>query len=174
MEEQELIKRAKEGNLPSFEKLISLYQKKVYNLAYRLCGNHQDAEDISQEAFIDIFKSLKDLKEISSFSSYVYRIVNTTFYDYLRKRKGQTSELKDEIVQNPLNFTENIELKEVLQKEILKLPLEFRQCLILRDVQGFSYEEISKMLKISLGTVKSRVARARNTLRERLKMGNLL
>ncbi len=183
--EKALIRRAKKGDVSAFEELIAGYEKKVYNTVYRFFNNSEDAMDITQEIFIKVFTSLRGFKENSSFSTWLYRIAVNTCIDFLRKKKDETLPINDEMVagndtthssftQLPEEFVEKQELKQALMKAINSLPEEQRICVILRDIQGFSYTEISEILMCSLGTVKSRLSRGRRALRQILKRPELL
>ena len=182
--EKELISRAKKGDVSAFEELIAGYEKKVYNTVYRFFNNSEDAMDITQEIFIKVYTSLHSFREDSSFSTWIYRIAVNTCIDFLRKKKDETLPIKDEMplgndlkhssyTQLPEDFVEKQELKEVLLKAINTLPKEQRICVILRDIQGFSYTEMSDILMCSLGTIKSRLSRGRRALREKLKSPEL-
>lgn len=178
--EKDLIHRAKRGDISAFEDLISGYEKKVYNTAYRFFNNAEDAMDVSQEIFIKVFTSLRRFREDSSFSTWLYRIAVNTCIDFLRKKREDVLPIKEEIVMDdktklgfqtelPEEFMEKQEVKQAIMKAISTLPEEQRICIILRDVQGFSYTEISDVLSCSLGTVKSRLFRGRRALKENLK-----
>lgn len=178
--EKDLIHRAKRGDISAFEDLISGYEKKVYNTAYRFFNNAEDAMDVSQEIFIKVFTSLRRFREDSSFSTWLYRIAVNTCIDFLRKKREDVLPIKEEIVMDdktklgfqtelPEEFVEKQEVKQAIMKAISTLPEEQRICIILRDVQGFSYTEISDVLSCSLGTVKSRLFRGRRALKENLK-----
>ena len=162
--EKDLIRRAKKGDVLAFEDLISGYEKKVYNTVYRFFNNAEDAMDITQEIFIKVFTSLRRFRENSSFSTWLYRIAVNTCIDFLRKKKEETLPIKEEMAvggelklgshtQLPEEFVEKQELKQALMKAINTLPEEQRMCVILRDIQGFSYTEISGILTCSLGTL---------------------
>ncbi len=178
--EKDLVRRAKRGDISAFEDLISGYEKKVYNTAYRFFNNAEDAMDVSQEIFIKVFTSLRRFREDSSFSTWLYRIAVNTCIDFLRKKREDVLPIKEEIVMDdktklgfqtelPEEFMEKQEVKQAIMKAISTLPEEQRICIILRDVQGFSYTEISDVLSCSLGTVKSRLFRGRRALKENLK-----
>lgn len=182
--EKDLVRRAKRGDISAFEDLISGYEKKVYNTAYRFFNNAEDAMDVSQEIFIKVFTSLRRFREDSSFSTWLYRIAVNTCIDFLRKKKEDVLPIKEEIVMDdrtelgfhtelPEEFVEKQEAKQAIMKAISTLPEEQRICIILRDVQGFSYTEISDILSCSLGTVKSRLCRGRRALKENLKDSEL-
>ncbi|WP_069649197.1 RNA polymerase sigma factor [Caloranaerobacter ferrireducens] len=174
-----LIKKSSEGNVDAFEELIKEYEKRAYNIAYRLLKNSEDAMDVVQEAFIKIYKSIREFKFKSSFSTWVYRIVVNTTIDFIRSKKviysldetikSEKGDIKREVAD--YENTPEIELerkltKELVQKSIDKLDDIHRTVIILRDIQGFSYDEISEILDCSLGTVKSRISRGRIALKE--------
>lgn len=176
--EQMLIKRCKKGDLTAFEILISDHQMKVYNLAYRLIGNSEDAKDISQEAFIKVFRNIQSFREESSFSTWLYRVVINSSQDFLRKKrntfsleeiKGERDKgFKDESSLNPAEEMERADKRQTILLSLYKLSEEHRIIIVLRDIQGFSYEEIAEILHINLGTVKSRINRARYHLKNLL------
>jgi RNA polymerase sigma-70 factor (ECF subfamily) len=147
-------------------------------------GNEEDAKDMAQEALIKVFRSIKDFKGQSSFSTWLYRIVTNVCLDELRRRKNEKYISMDSTIQTdsgelhmelcsdketPESVYERVEQRELIKKAICELNEEYRSAIVLRDVQGFSYEEISTMLDCSLGTVKSRINRARNMLRDKLR-----
>jgi len=182
--EKLLIKKSKDGDIEAFETLISNYDKKAYNIAYRMMGNEEDAKDMAQEAMLRVYRSIKEFKEQSSFSTWLYRIVTNVCLDELRKKKKQNSVSLDSTIETddgemrlevcsdretPENAYERLEQRELIAEAIKQLSEEYRSVIILRDVQGFSYEEIAYMLNCSLGTIKSRINRARNTLRNKLR-----
>lgn len=178
--EKELIRKAKNGDVYSFEKLIKDYQINVYNLAFRILGNKEDAYDVSQEAFIKVYKSIKNFKEESSFSTWLYRLVSNTCLDYLKKNKkvktlnttissNDNQNIDLQIKDNSRTPDEVLETKEeidMLISALNELSEQHRVVIVLRDIQGFSYSEISKVIKCSEGTVKSRLNRARWKLKD--------
>lgn len=182
-----LVERAKRGNVEAFEQLIGQYEKKVYHVAFRLTGNHEDASDVAQEAFVRVYTSLPEFRGDSSFSTWLFRIVQNVCWDELRKRKRQRLTSLDETVSGedgeiakqiaadatdgPELALERIETQRVIQESISELDEEYRIVVVMRDIQGYSYNEISDALGINLGTVKSRLNRARNALKE--KFGSL-
>lgn len=183
-DESFLIKKAARGDVESFEKLIEAHQKKVFNIALGMLKNPADAEDIAQDVFIKVYKSLKNFKGQSSFSTWLYRVTTNTCLDELRRRKTrQTFSIDEEIVTqegevskqvvddspSPDEILEKNELKRNISHAISKLAKEHRTVIVLRDMQGFSYEEIANILQLPLGTVKSRINRARLTLKDILK-----
>jgi RNA polymerase sigma-70 factor (ECF subfamily) len=181
--EKILIDRCINGDIEAFEELISDYEKKVFNIALRIIGNYNDAEDISQEIFIKVFKSIKNFKGNSSFYTWLYRIVVNECFDIAKKKKKVLAfsidtpivtgddEVQRDIKDRsklPEEEFENKELRKEIQKALNMISNEHRTMIVLRDVQGFSYDEISEMLKCPPGTVKSRINRARKALKELL------
>lgn len=178
--EKILLKKSKDGDVESFEKLIKRHQKNIYNIAYRMMGNEEDAKDVAQEAIIKIYKYIDRFRGDSDFSTWVYRIAINACKDELRKKKHNVVYLDQEIQtangtlknqledqgMKPDEIAENLELNNTIQEAISKLPEINRVVVILRDIQGFSYEDISKALECPVGTVKSRINRGRKLLKE--------
>lgn len=181
--ENELLDRARNGEIPAFEQLLRLYEKKVFNLTFRLTGNRHDAEDLAQEAFLKVFRSLDSFRGESSFSTWLYRITRNTCLDWLRRRKVSTVSLDDSLetpdgsmprqlqskTPGPDEILEQKEALSRIQAAISSLPEEYRLAAVLRDVMGFTYEETAEIMECSLGTVKSRIHRARGELRGKLR-----
>lgn len=179
--EKDLVNRSKSGDVEAFEELIMSYEKKIYNMALRMTNNREDASDIAQEVCIKIFKSINTFKENSSFSTWVYRITSNVCIDEMRKRKNVVhltlTNSSDEEYELPVEdkgklpeeIVESRERVGLLKGYIQELAPDYKMMIILRDIQGYSYEEISKMLNINMGTVKSRLNRARNLLKDKLK-----
>lgn len=182
--EKVLIEKCKNGDIEAFEKLILGYQKKVFNLCYRYIENHDDASELAQEVFIKIYKSIINFKGESSLSTWIYKIAVGTCIDEIRKRKkynvisidNSENSAGIELIDNSHNphsrFERNETVKEIYAA-INELSEEFKTVIILRDVQGFSYSEISEIADIPMGTVKSRIKRARDDMKQfLLKNGN--
>lgn len=182
--EKLLVKKSQSGDIEAFEQLVSAYDRRAYNIAYRVMGNEEDAKDMAQEAMLRVYRSIKDFKGQSSFSTWLYRIVTNVCLDELRRRKNDKHVSIDSTIQTedgelhielssdketPETAYERVEQRELIKKAIGELNDEYRSVIVLRDIQGFSYEEISNMLECSLGTVKSRINRARAMLRDKLK-----
>lgn len=169
IEQEQLVKQCKEGNISSFERLVNQYNTRVSNIIYQMLGSSSDVDDLAQEVFIKIYQHIKYFKEESKFSTWLYRITVNTVIDYFRKQKHRKTVPLDEIEPVPAaEKKDNSELKKLLQEEIKKLPVKYRTILILKDIEGLSYNEISKVLKCRIGTVESRLFRAREALREKL------
>ena len=181
MDEHALIQSALDGDLDAFNRLVLAYQDMLFNQAYRMMGEPQAAEDATQDAFIAAFRKLHTYRG-GSFRAWLLRIVTNLCYDELRRRKRRpTSPLEpldqyDEEIEspqwltdpgeNPEETTERAELAEALQYCLDDLPPEFRSVVILVDIQGMDYAEASQAVGRPLGTVKSRLARARGRLRD--------
>lgn len=190
IDEESLIASAQRGNLTAFNELVLAYQDQVYNLAYRIMGDPASASDATQEAFISAYQNIDGFrgKYPSSFKSWLMRIVSNACYDELRRRKRQpTTSIEDfEIdeeanpalvsdVEGPEEHAEREAMARVIEAGIQGLPPDQRVTLVLADVQGFSYEEVAEATDVPLGTVKSRLARARAKLRDYLReRGELL
>lgn len=178
--EKQLIEKAKMGDESSFEALISGCQIRAFNIAVRYLKNEEDALDALQESFIKIFRHLGKFKADSKFDTWVYRIVVNTCNDLLRKNSNQRitdsifklEEEKESILEipdisgSPETAYDKKEQSEYLLSCLERLNHEQKEVIILRDIQGFSYEEISEILDCSIGTVKSRINRSRQKLRE--------
>ena len=171
-----LVKRAQKGDSVALEELLFAYEKRVYSTAYRYMGNEADAYDMAQEALIKIYKRIKAFKGDSSFSSWIYRITVNTCLDGLRKTKKNVVSLEASI-ESGVSFKDNsnatpeesvlrVELAGDIQKAIKTLSSDHKSVVILRDINGLSYEEVAECLSVSVGTVKSRISRARQRLKE--------
>ena len=189
MDESALIQSARKGDLDAFNTLVLTYQHQVYNLAYRIMGEEAAASDATQEAFVSAYKNLKSFRG-GSFKSWLLRIVTNACYDDLRRRKRRPATSLDELTDGedgeaefdvpapddaPEIIAQRHELASLIQQGITTLPDDQRIVLVLSDVQGMSYDEIASMTNSNLGTVKSRLSRARAKLREYLQgRGELL
>lgn len=172
------VQRVLDGNADEYEKLVLEYQKNVYNLALRMTGDPEDAADMAQEAFIKAYSSLSGYRGDSKFSVWLYRIVSNVCLDFLRTKKrrqtvslsvtdddGEDTELDiaDES-KSPERILERAMTRDAVRRGLAALTPEYRQILILRELQGMSYEEIAEVLGLESGTVKSRIFRARKKL----------
>jgi RNA polymerase sigma-70 factor (ECF subfamily) len=179
--EAALIHSACQGNLEAFNRLVLAYQDMVFNQAYRLMGESEAAQDVTQEAFLSAFRNLRSFRG-GSFKAWMLRIATNACYDELRRRKRRpTTPLEpldddDEEVESPRwmadpgetpeEASERAELNRALAHCLENLPLEFRTVVVLVDLQGLDYSEVAEVVGKPLGTVKSRLARARLRLRD--------
>ncbi len=191
MEETALIRQAKKGDLEAFNQLVLAHQARVYNVAYRIMGERDAAEDATQEAFISAYRKLRSFRG-GSFRAWLMRIVTNACYDELRRRKRRPAGSLDALVQvgedsagdlqvmaeaaqDPEAAAEQAELARAIQDCMNHLAPEFRIVAVLADVQGYDYKEVAQAIGKPVGTVKSRLARARARLRECLQRhGELL
>ena len=177
-QEATIIKQVLEGDVNAFEGLVKEYEKNVYNLALRMTGDPEDAADMAQDAFIKAYSSLSSFRGDSTFSVWLFRIVSNLCLDFLRSRKRRPTvslsvendegedmefEIADES-QSPETLLEQKLTREAVRCGLDSLPPEQRQILLLREIQGLSYEEIAQVLELETGTVKSRIFRARKRL----------
>lgn len=183
-EDKELIQLSKQGNRDAFQKLMEKYSPQIYNLSYRLTKNETDAKDIFQETFIKAFKSVKQFKEKSEFSTWLYRIavnlwINETKKPERRKilslngttEEGDNGMFAQFADTNPLpgEELEKKQLQEIVQSQIAKLNPEQRLVIVLRYIENKSYVEIAEICKCNIGTVGSRICRASDELRRGLR-----
>lgn len=166
-----MTKRFQSEDLSEFEELVRKYQDRIYNLCRYMVRDPQDAQDAAQDAFLKAFKGLKDFSPESSLYTWLYRIAVNTCLDY--QRKSHRSKFSDECLSedrpsddpSPERDCEAREISEAVQSALQKLPKKLRPAIVLREIDGLSYEEIAEILHTSLGTVKSRISRAREELR---------
>ncbi len=177
-EEAQVIERVLAGDVNAYEQLVTQYEKSVYNLALRMVDNPEDAADMAQDAFIKAYNSLSGFRGDSKFSVWLYRIVSNVCLDFLRKqsrRPAVSLSVEDddgEDVQmdvpddsmSPQQMLERKLTREAVREGLKQLPEDYRQILLLRELQGLSYDEIAQTLDIGVGTVKSRIFRAREKL----------
>ncbi|HEX7344374.1 MAG TPA: sigma-70 family RNA polymerase sigma factor [bacterium] len=179
--DEQLIAQFQGGELSAFEEIVGRYQGQLINFVGRLLNDRNTAEDIVQETFLRVYRNKHRYKEIARFSTWIYTIAGNLARTELRRRKirnffsisqrGETE--KDyEIPDSEINVEKSVEggmVRDLIMKEVMQLPIYFREVIILRDLQDLSYEEISVILKVPLGTVKSRVNRGRSQIQKRLK-----
>lgn len=180
MTDRELVEQAKKGDQSAFERLVLDNQNKVYSLALRLTDDREAAADLAQEAFVKAWQGLGAFQGESSFATWMYRLTTNVCIDHLRKKKRREGvepavSLDDadsgwaepaDRNSDPQLVLEKLERGRVLARGLARLPEWQRRALVLRELSGLSYQEISDELEIDLGTVKSRIARARLNLRK--------
>ena len=180
MSDQDLAARAGAGDQEAFERLVEENQNKVYSLALRLVGDREEAADLAQEAFLKAWQGLRSFQGESSFATWLYRLTTNVCIDHLRRQKRRQGveaavSLDDEDSgwaepadwdQDPQRKLEQSERGRALARALEQLPDHQRRPLVLREISGLSYQEIGQALDLDLGTVKSRIARARLALRK--------
>lgn len=169
-EDNSLINRFLEGDQEGFNMLVRKYQNRVFNTIYSLIGSNSGVDDIAQDVFIKVYRNLSFFNRKAEFSTWLYRIVVNTTYNHLKKEKKYTS-LDYALDKDNTNSREskglvNQETQELVRNAIDKLPFKYRTVVVLKDIEGFSYGDIAKTLGCSIGTVESRIFRARNILKE--------
>lgn len=161
----DLVRRFVAGDERSFQSLVERHERRVYNLAYRILGRREDARDATQDVFLACYRRLGTFRGEAAFTTWLHRIAVNACYDVLRKRGPEHpgGEEPPEPPPMPDHSDQAIAAVDV-QRALLTVPIEFREVLVMHDVQGFAYEEVAQMLSIPLGTVKSRLHRARVAL----------
>jgi RNA polymerase sigma-70 factor (ECF subfamily) len=180
---KELIESCKAGDEKAFAEIVLHRQKKVFNISYRMLGNLEEAKDLAQEVFISVFQSIKNLKEEIKFDAWLTQITLNhcrNRWKYLKRRQYFNSDSLDDPIEteegnmpkaiydpsgNPETLYEKKMVQQFLQKGLLKLKEDQRELLVLKDLQGFSYEEIGESLGLPEGTIKSKLHRARMDLK---------
>lgn len=177
--ENDLIKKCKKGNREAFNILVTRYQSQVINIAYGMLSDQEDAYDAAQEVFVRVYKGIESFKEQASFTTWLYRITTNVCSDILRKRQKSSNVLsinqeyednKDidlaDTAPTPEESMEIGERQKAVRDAISSLREEYRIVITLCDIEGMSYDEIAQVLKVPPGTVKSRINRARNSLKK--------
>ena len=174
-DESDLIGRFKKEDPSAFEAILLTHQDRIYNLCCYMLQDPEDAQDAAQDVFLKAYRRLKDFRPDSSLYTWIYRIAVTTCLDY--KRKSRRESLRNEPLAEDLpsdepfpdQLYESRASMEAIQLALQKLPDKLRAAIVLREMEGLSYEEITEVLHISLGTVKSRISRAREEIRRLMK-----
>jgi len=179
--DEDLIERFQGGDLYAFDLIVKNYKEQLLNFVFRFLGNQEEAEDVVQETFLRVFRNRTAYRRVAKFSTWIYTIAGNLARTELRRRRrrrlfsisdmgvqDKDYEISDNVL-SPEAHTDGALKDEIIQAEISRLSPKFREVIILRDVQELSYEEISKILRVPIGTVKSRVNRARLRLQNRLK-----
>lgn len=171
-----LLRRACKGDVQAFEELMQSHESRIYAIALRMMGNREDAQDCAQEAMVRIYRAMGSFKGQSALATWIYRITMNTCLDELRRRKARKVTSLDSLVDNGWSPTDTgdtseeyglrVEKQNALNRAIQSLPDDMRAAIILRDVKGYSYDEIASILGANVGTIKSRISRGREKLRE--------
>ena len=178
MNEESLVQQAQQGDIVAFNRLVVQYQEMVFNVAYRIMGDPAAAEDVTQETFITAHQSLRTFRG-GSFKSWLMRVATNRCYDELRRRKRRPQTSLDELMDENESFAflrspndgpeahrQRVELALAIEQCLKGLPEDQRIVTVLGDVEGYDYQEIANITHVSLGTVKSRLSRARAKLRD--------
>jgi RNA polymerase sigma-70 factor (ECF subfamily) len=186
LSDQEVVALARAGKEAAYRELLRRYERPVFSLIYRMVRDRDLAEDLAQDSFVKVLNALESYRPEYKFSSWVFKIANNVAIDQLRRRELDTLSLdgapnartRDEVeatalqavdrTESPLAELESRELGSRIEQAIAKLRPEYRSCILLRHVEGRSYEEIAETLDLPLGTVKTYIHRARHELREYL------
>lgn len=173
------IRRAQKGDADAFEALVTPYEKKLFGLCLRMLGNREDAQDCLQDCMLRAWRAISGYRKESSLATWLYRIATNACLDFLRKRKVRPSVSLEMMTEagfmphategDPVQIAEETARKAALESGLASLPPDLRTALVLRDMQGLSYEDIADVLKIPTGTVKSRISRGRDKLRAHLR-----
>lgn len=180
--DEELVRAYLEGSTEAFEELVSRYESTIMNMAYRLLGNRTDAADVCQEVFVLLLRKLGSFRGEAKFSTWLYRVTLNACHDHARRIKHNVSlsdspgedlpemeqRLADESADSPEMSAERAEIQHRVREAINRLPFKFKEIIYLHDIRGYNYKEVSEILEISLGTVKSRLNRARSRLAKEL------
>ncbi|MEI8289708.1 MAG: sigma-70 family RNA polymerase sigma factor [Verrucomicrobiota bacterium] len=181
--EGDLVKRARRGDLAAYDELVKRYQERIYATIYHMTGNHEDANDLAQEAFIKAYQALKSFKGGSTFYTWLYRIAVNKTINFLKQRKNKhhfslndldfNTEHNPDLValiseKTPLRDAGLAELQNKLNESLIKLSEPHRMVVVLHDVQGVSHEEIAEIMDCNIGTVRSRLFYARQQLQGHL------
>lgn len=179
-----VVEVARHEDRREFDGLVERYHKQAYNIAYRMAGNHADAEDLTQEAFIRAFRFFGQYRRELPFDSWLYKIMSNVFIDRLRRRpKAKIRSLDQPVVtaegevqfdvadpsEGPEDIVLSMEMDGRIQAALENLPEAFRITVIYADIEGLSYEEIAEVTNTNIGTVRSRLHRGRRLLRDKLK-----
>jgi RNA polymerase sigma-70 factor (ECF subfamily) len=186
LSDQEIVALARDGREAAYRELIHRYERPVFSLIYRMVRDRALAEDLAQDTFVKVLNALESYRPEYKFSSWIFKIANNVAIDQLRRRELDTLSLdgapdartKEEVeatalqavdrTETPLAELESRELGSIIEQAIARLRPEYRSCILLRHVEGRSYEEIAETLDLPLGTVKTYIHRARHELREYL------
>lgn len=177
--------KAADGDTAAFERLVRKYEKYVCTTVYSVVKNYDDSFDVAQEVFLKLYHSIASFKGESSFSSWLYRIAKNTALDFLRKEKksrnnvslytenddGEETQMEipdNSVSSSPEQTAVRNEAKDIIYSALDEISEQHKEIIVLRDIDGFSYEEIAEMLGLEYGTVKSRLFRARDALRKKL------
>ncbi|MFJ7512742.1 RNA polymerase sigma factor SigW [Peribacillus simplex] len=180
---KERINQVLKGDHNAFGEIVEIYKDKVFQICFRMLGNRQEAEDLAQEAFVRAYVNIRSFNIQMKFSTWLYRIATNLCIDRLRKKKpdyyldtevagteglNMYSQIASDMAK-PEEEVESLELQETIQVEIMKLPEKYRSVIVLKYIEELSLKEISEILDLPVGTVKTRIHRGREALRKQLR-----
>ena len=176
LDDDECIARAQQGDVAAFSELVARYQDRIYRFLVRLTRSQDDALELTQETFLSAYQALPRWRPDARFTTWLFRIARNEAFDWLRRRKlvefvalGDEQDLDvADPAPTPDSALETVQRLRELDRALARLPTEHREILLLREIEDMSYDEIAEVLDISLGTVKSRIARARTGLLEKM------
>lgn len=173
-EEGSLIAQSQRGDFDAFDRLVAAHEDRIYHAAYRITGNSEDARDAAQETFVKAFRALPRYRHEAAFGTWLHRIAVNASLDIVRRRPQAPPVPLEEVVlpaqtHNPDTEAERHEVQRRVHDALRRLAPDHRVIVVLRDLQGLAYEEIAEVLRIPIGTVRSRLSRAREVLRALLK-----
>lgn len=182
MIDQDLITRCRKGDRDAFNTLVETYQKQVFNIAYGMLSDYEDASDATQEIFVKVYKSINSFRGQSSFTTWLYRICANVCNDFLRKRQRRISAVSIDQDKDEDGFVEELksdaptpeeqaelnERQRAVRSALCELRSDYKEIIVYSDMRNMSYDEISSILRCPVGTVKSRLNRARNALKKKL------
>jgi len=186
IDDSTLVRQWQQGDGTAMERLILRYQGRIFNVILKICANRDDAAELTQDTFVKVIENIGRFEQRSSFYTWIFRIAVNVSLNYCQRRAkvgfrplqapddertggaklGLAEVLQDDRAPEPARIAENNELCELVIKGIMKLDENQRAAMVLRDIEGMNYAEISRVLEVELGTVKSRIARARSNLRD--------
>lgn len=178
LSDEELVRAYLDGDAFAFEELARRYESTIMNMAYRLLGNRADAADVTQEVFVLLLRKLGSFRGEAKFSTWLYRVSLNACHDHARRLRRHISlsespgedlpemeeRLADDGIESPERSTERSEVRKAVREAVSRLPYKFREVIFLHDLSGYNYKEVAEILDINLGTVKSRLNRARTRL----------
>jgi len=187
-DDRELVAKSLRGDTEAFRTIVERYQERVYNVAFQMTGSHEDSLDLAQDSFLRVFRALSSFKGDSSLGTWIHRIAHNIVIDELRKRRRRpvVAMSTDTVVitedgehmlewsapmdEAPEEQLLRAEKKREIEQALQRISPEHRSVLVMRDIEGLTYEEVAEVLGLNVGTVKSRLNRARLALREKLKV----
>jgi RNA polymerase sigma-70 factor (ECF subfamily) len=174
MDDRELVQRIRDGDAEALRAIVERYQDRIFSLIYGIVRDRHEVEDVAQEVFLKVYTRIQAFDERSKFYTWLYRVAANAAKDHVKKRSRRPAVAleEDEVLpaagDNPVQHAAAAETRRLVREAIAALPLRYREVLTLRELEGLSYNEIAAVLQISIGTVESRLHRARAKLKRRM------